>query len=72
GSVRIVLKPAPKGAGLVAGDLAKVVLRYAGVRDIWTWSKGETRTSLNFILATYDALKKTYRFISPTDWRRGA
>ncbi|MCX8184268.1 MAG: 30S ribosomal protein S5 [Sulfolobales archaeon] len=71
GSIRITLKPAPKGTGLVAGDIAKVILRYAGVKDTWTWSKGETRTSLNFILATYDALKKTYKFISPTDWRRG-
>jgi len=31
GSVEVVLKPAPKGAGLVAGDTAKVVLRYAGI-----------------------------------------
>ncbi len=71
GSVRILLKPAPKGTGLVAGDVAKVVLRYAGIKDVWTWSKGETRTSINFALATYDALRKTYRFMSPTDWRRG-
>jgi len=72
GSVRIFLKPAPKGTGLVAGDVAKVVLRYAGIKDVWTWSKGETRTSINFALATYDALKRTYKFMSPTDWRRGA
>lgn len=71
GSIRIILKPAPKGTGLVAGDVAKVVLRYAGIRDVWTWSKGETRTSLNFALATYDALRKTYKFMAPTDWRRG-
>ncbi len=71
GSVRVILKPAPKGTGLVAGDVAKVVLRYAGISDAWSWTSGETRTSLNFALATYDALKKTYRFVSPTDWRRG-
>lgn len=71
GSIRVILKPAPKGTGLVAGDVAKVVLRYAGIRDIWTWSKGETRTSINFVLATYDALRRTYRFVAPTDWYRG-
>lgn len=71
GSVRMLLKPAPKGTGLVAGDVAKIVLRYAGIKDVWTWSKGETRTSINFALATYDALRKTYKFMSPTDWRRG-
>ncbi len=72
GSVRIALKPAPKGTGLVAGDVAKVVLRYAGIRDAWTWTRGETRTSINFALAAYDALRKTYGFVSPTDWQRGA
>jgi small subunit ribosomal protein S5 len=71
GSVRIILKPAPKGTGLVVGDVAKVLLRYAGIKDVWSWTSGETRTSLNFALATYDALRKTYKFVSPTDWRRG-
>ncbi|WP_069807015.1 30S ribosomal protein S5 [Vulcanisaeta thermophila] len=60
GSVRIVLIPAPKGVGLVAGDAAKVVLRLAGIRDVWTKTFGETRTTLNFVKATYDALRKTY------------
>lgn len=71
GSVRISLAPAPKGTGLVAGDVAKVVLRYAGVRDAWTWSKGETRTTINFAYATFNALKKTYSFVTSYDWVRG-
>lgn len=71
GSVVIKLMPAPKGTGLVAGEVAKVVLRYAGINDAWTWSKGETRTTLNFALATYEALKNTYRFVTLYDWARG-
>ncbi|MEM0457912.1 MAG: 30S ribosomal protein S5, partial [Sulfolobales archaeon] len=70
GSVRVVLKPAPKGTGLVAGDIAKIVLRYAGIRDIWTWSRGKTSTSLNFARAVYNALKNSYRFATVSDWSR--
>ena len=70
GSVRLVLKPAPKGTGLVAGDAAKVVLRLAGIRDVWTFTRGETRTTINFVKATYEALKQTYKFVAPKDWLR--
>ncbi|MCR6668403.1 MAG: 30S ribosomal protein S5 [archaeon YNP-WB-040] len=62
GSIEITLKPAPRGVGLVAGDPAKVVLRLAGIQDIWSFTRGETRTTLNFIMATYNALKNTNRF----------
>ena len=62
GSVRVRLIPAPKGVGLVAGDPAKVVLRLAGIKDVWTWTKGDTRTTINFVKATYEALRKTYTF----------
>ncbi len=70
GSVEVILKPAPKGTGLVAGDVAKVVLRYAGISDVWSFTKGETRTSYNFARATYLALRNTYRFVTPMDWGR--
>ncbi len=68
GSVRIVLLPAPKGVGLVASDVAKVVLRLAGIQDIWTRSFGETRTTHNTAKAVYNALKQTYKFKSPDMW----
>lgn len=70
GSVRIVLKPAPKGTGLVAGDIAKKVLNMAGIKDVWTQSFGETRTTYNFAMAVLNALKNTYKFISPFDWAK--
>lgn len=62
GSVTVRLIPAPKGVGLVAGDVAKAILRLAGIRDVWTKTFGDTRTTLNFALATYNALRNTYRF----------
>jgi len=70
GSVRIILKPAPKGTGLVAGDVAKKVLSMAGIKDVWTQTFGETRTTYNFAMAVLDALKNTYKFISPFDWAK--
>jgi len=70
GSVRIILKPAPKGTGLVAGDVAKKVLSMAGIKDVWTQAFGETRTTYNFAMAVLDALKNTYKFISPFDWAK--
>ncbi len=59
GGVEITLIPAPKGLGLVAGDISKKVLEFAGVEDIWAKTKGATRTTFNLALATYDALRKT-------------
>jgi len=59
GSVRVTLKPAPQGIGLVTGDIAKKVLALAGIRDIWGFSSGETRTTINFAKATFNALKGT-------------
>ncbi|NPA97349.1 MAG: 30S ribosomal protein S5 [Crenarchaeota archaeon] len=68
GSVEIELRPAPLGTGLVAGDVAKTVLRMAGIRDVWTWTRGETRTTINFAKATFEALRATNRFVTPLDW----
>lgn len=70
GSVKIVIKPAPKGTGLVAGDIAKTVLRLAGIKDAWTQSFGETRTTLNFAKAVVNALHNTYRFVTPLEWAK--
>jgi len=68
GSVRVVLIPAPKGVGLVASDVAKTVLRLAGINDVWSRSFGETRTTHNMAKAVYEALKETYKFYSPDSW----
>jgi small subunit ribosomal protein S5 len=59
GSVKIVLFPAPKGTGIVAGQKAKKVLELAGIKDVWSRTYGDTRTTFNFAMATIDALRKT-------------
>mgnify|MGYP001773546545 CR=1 FL=1 len=58
GSVRILLMPAPRGAGLVCSDELKKFFKLAGIKDIWTKSFGKTKTRNNHILAAFDALKK--------------
>lgn len=59
GSVSISLKPAPKGTGLrVDREVAKT-LKLAGIRDVWSKSLGQTRTKINLINATLDALRKS-------------
>ncbi len=59
GSVRVTLMPGPKGLGIVAGKVAKKVLELAGVRDVWTFTRGQTKTTINFAKATFEALKQT-------------
>jgi small subunit ribosomal protein S5 len=71
GSVRITLVPAPKGVGLAVADVPKTVLRLAGVKDVWSSTKGHTRCTVNFAKATFNALKRTYFIVSPSDWTGG-
>ncbi|AAT43245.1 30S ribosomal protein S5 [Picrophilus oshimae] len=59
GSVSVTLKPAPQGVGLAVGDVVKVILRMAGIDDAWGFAAGHTKTTVNYALATFDALKKT-------------
>ena len=67
-SVRVTLFPAPRGTGLVCGENAKKVLRLAGIKDIWSRTKGDTRTKKNYAKATFEALKETYRIQHPSEW----
>ncbi len=59
GSVTVELKPAPRGVGIASGGTAKKVLELAGIKDVWTRSSGQTRTTINFASATFEALKGT-------------
>ncbi|UCE39505.1 MAG: 30S ribosomal protein S5 [Thermoplasmata archaeon] len=59
GSVRVTFKPAPRGIALAVGDVAKPVLRLAGIKDAWAFTKGHTKTTANYAQAAFEALKKT-------------
>lgn len=68
GGVEILLVPGPRGLGIVASEAAKVILGLAGVNDIWTRSFGATRTVPSFACAVFDALRRTYSFVTPVEW----
>jgi small subunit ribosomal protein S5 len=59
GSVEVELQPAPRGLGLAGGETVRKVLELAGIEDIWTRSSGNTRTTVNFAKATFNALRNT-------------
>jgi small subunit ribosomal protein S5 len=56
GSVEITLRPAPQGIGLATGAVAKKILRLAGVNDCWAFTKGKTKTTVNYAKAAFNAL----------------
>jgi len=68
GGVEIVLVPGPRGLGVVASEVTKIILGLAGVKDCWTKSYGSTRTVPSFAYAIFDALRKTYGLVTPEDW----
>ena len=61
GSTRVTLMPAPAGKGLVIGDYGRRVLDLAGITDVWSRSAGQTRTTINFARATFNALVELNR-----------
>jgi len=70
GSVKVTLKPAPRGVGLAVGNVAKVVLRLAGIKDAWSSTGGELRTTINFAKAVYNALKNTTIYKIPEEKKK--
>jgi len=63
GSLLIRLIPAPKGTGLAADSECKKLFRLAGIKDIYTKSYGQTRTKINMLKASVDALKNLSKHI---------
>ncbi|WP_393971011.1 30S ribosomal protein S5 [Oxyplasma meridianum] len=59
GSVEVTLKPSPQGVGKAVGDVAKIILRMAGIDDAWGFAKGHTKTTVNYALASFDAMRNT-------------
>ncbi len=57
GSARVMLKPAPKGSGIIAGGPVRSVVDAAGIRDISSKIKGTSNKASN-VYATFQALKE--------------
>ncbi|MBI3413090.1 MAG: 30S ribosomal protein S5 [Candidatus Aenigmarchaeota archaeon] len=57
GSVKVELKPAPRGTNLAVSDDLKKILKAAGIRDAWCRTSGNTSARTNLIKAGFNALK---------------
>lgn len=57
GAAKILFKPAPAGAGLIAGGPVRVVMSLAGVRDVSAKILG-TKNKASNVYATFAALRR--------------
>ena len=69
GSVLVRLIPAPRGTGIVSAPVPKKLLMMAGIDDCYTSARGCTATLGNFAKATFDAISKTYSYLTPDLWK---
>jgi small subunit ribosomal protein S5 len=70
GSSRIELIPAPKGKGLCVEKECAKILAFAGIKDVWSKTYGQTKTKLNLIQACLDALRNLSKIkVKPEDYQ---
>ncbi len=58
GSAEITLLPAPKGKGLCVDKECAKILELAGIKDVWSKTRGQTKNKINLAKACENALRK--------------
>ncbi|KKW17616.1 MAG: 30S ribosomal protein S5 [Candidatus Magasanikbacteria bacterium GW2011_GWA2_50_22] len=57
----IMLKPAPRGSGIIAGGAVRVVLELAGIPNVSSKILGKTKNKISLVKATFNALQSFKR-----------
>ncbi len=70
GSVKVLLKPAPRGLGIAASKVVKKVLTLAGIKDVWSFSRGHTTNIYNTAMAVSNALDSLNSMRHIGDWEQ--
>jgi len=55
---KVLLMPAPRGAGIIAGGAVRVVLELAGIPNVSSKILGKTKNKITVVKATFEALKQ--------------
>lgn len=63
GSGQVLLKPAPKGSGVIAGGPVRAVVEAAGIRDISSKILGSGNQSVS-VYATFEALNQIKKIVA--------
>jgi small subunit ribosomal protein S5 len=61
----VLLRPAPKGSGIIAGGAARVVFEMAGIPNVSCKILGTTKNKIAIVKATFEALKSFKRHSAP-------
>uniref|UniRef100_G3U9H7 Small ribosomal subunit protein uS5 n=1 Tax=Loxodonta africana TaxID=9785 RepID=G3U9H7_LOXAF len=68
-STLVCLVP-PRGTGIVSAPVTKKLLLMASIDGCYTSARGYTLSLDNFTKATFDAISKTYSYLTPTSGKR--
>jgi small subunit ribosomal protein S2e len=68
GSVSVRVIPAPRGTGIVAGNVPKKICQLTGISDLYVAATGKTKTTENFAKAVVQALENATSFYTPSMW----
>ncbi|OBS74371.1 hypothetical protein A6R68_15077 [Neotoma lepida] len=61
-----------EGTGIVSAPVPKKLLLMANIDNCYTSARGCTATMGNFAKATFDAISKTYSYLTPDLWKETA
>ncbi|MFH1286495.1 MAG: 30S ribosomal protein S5 [Candidatus Magasanikbacteria bacterium] len=56
-AAKVMIKPAPRGSGIIAGSVIRTVLEMAGVKNASAKMLGKTNNKINNVKATFEALQ---------------